>query len=227
MPTKMPSTSNIVCVSIVEDEADISENLARLINESPGFRCHSCFSSGEALLQTRMEVPPDVVLVDINLGGMSGIECVRRLRRLFPKVHVLMLTVYEDSDRVFESILAGASGYLLKRTPHDRLLEAIRDVTEGGSPMTTQIARKLVQFFQAQEPRGDLQCLTPREQQVLEALAQGYLYKEIAVKLEVSLDTIRKHISNIYEKLHVRSRTEAVVRYFNKSLTPESKPSPK
>jgi DNA-binding NarL/FixJ family response regulator len=160
---------------------------------------------------------PEVVLMDINLPGMNGVECVRRLKPKLPEVQVIMLTVYEDTDSIFNALAAGASGYLLKRTPPAELLEAIRDVHRGGSPMTTHIARKVVQSFQ----RGGVSSrptenLSPREQEVLDCLARGFLYKEIADKLGVSYETVHTYIRRIYEKLQVRSRTEAVAKFLGR-----------
>jgi DNA-binding NarL/FixJ family response regulator len=157
---------------------------------------------------------PDVVLMDINLPQMSGIECVRRLRELLPKTHVLMLTVYEDSDSIFRALRAGACGYLLKRSEPEQLLDAIRDVLHGGSPMTSQIARKVVQAFHASDEAKDLSLkLTQREAEILDYLAKGYANKEIADKLSVTVPTVRSHLRSIYDKLHVHSRTEAVAKY--------------
>jgi DNA-binding NarL/FixJ family response regulator len=154
------------------------------------------------------------VLMDINLPHMSGIECVRRLRERLPKTQVLMLTVYEDSDSIFRALRAGASGYLLKRSEPEQLLEGIRDVFQGGSPMTSQIARKVVQTFRASDEAQDLSLkLTEREAEILDYLAKGYANKEIADKLQVSVPTVRTHLRSIYEKLHVHSRTEAVAKY--------------
>jgi DNA-binding NarL/FixJ family response regulator len=158
--------------------------------------------------------PPDVVLMDINLPGIKGVECVRQLKSTLPQVQFLMLTVYEDSDSLFNSLKAGASGYLLKRTASARLLEAIRDVHGGGSPMTPQLARRVVQFF-SKPAEGELSAsrLTPGEREFLDQLANGYAYKEIADRMKISIDTVRSYVRTVYEKLHVHSRTEAVVKY--------------
>jgi DNA-binding NarL/FixJ family response regulator len=204
-------------VSIVEDEAELRESLAILINGAPGFQCVSTFASGEEALKGMFAERPDVVLMDINLPHMNGIECVAKLKAADPALQVMILTMYEDSDQIFKSLMAGASGYLLKRTPPARLLEAIEEVSRGGSPMSRQIARKVVSYFQdMKSPAPELQNLTKREQQILEFLAKGYLYKEIAAALEISVDTVRGHLRNIYDKLHVHSRTEAVVKFLSR-----------
>jgi DNA-binding NarL/FixJ family response regulator len=204
-------------VSIVEDDEDIRANLAHLVTRAPGFRLISEHSSAEQALAQISMLPPDVVLMDIHLPGMNGIECVRRLKSEFPKVQILMLTVYEDSDQIFQSLRAGASGYLLKRTPGAKILESIREVHAGGSPMNSHIARKVVQFFnQISQPATHLETLSDREREVLALLSRGQLYKQIADSLGITLDTVRKHLQSIYQKLHVHSRTEAVVKYLQK-----------
>lgn len=201
-------------VSIVEDDEDIRENLAHLITRAPGFRLISEHASAEEALAQISKSPPDVVLMDIHLPGMNGIECVRRLKSEWPQLQIIMLTVYEDSDQIFQSLRAGASGYLLKRTPGAKILESIREVQAGGSPMNSHIARKVVQFFnQISQPATHLETLSEREKEVLSLLSRGQLYKQIADNLGITLDTVRKHLQSIYQKLHVHSRTEAVVKY--------------
>jgi DNA-binding NarL/FixJ family response regulator len=212
----------VIRVAILEDEREVRDSLALLLSTSPGFQCVGSYSEGRAALNGVRQDRSEVVLVDINLAGENGIDFVRQLKAFQPATQVLMLTVYEDAERVFESLLAGANGYLLKRTPHERLLEAVREVLDGGSPMTSQVARKVVQHFQCDSPRDQLAALSPREQQVLHNLAQGYLYKEIATHLDVSIDTIRKHVSSIYTKLHVANRTEATLHFLRNDRT--SKP---
>ena len=201
-------------VSIVEDAEEIRESLAVLLRGSDGFSLQGTYGSAEAALENIPVSKPDVLLMDINLPGMSGIDCVRKLKLEIPDLQVIMLTVYEDPDAIFDSLSAGASGYLLKRTTPEKILEAIRDVTRGGSPMSSQIARKVVQSFSmpAQEPS---QGLTPREHEILGLLARGYRYKEIGETLQISVETVRSHLHKVYEKLHVRSRTEAVRKYFH------------
>ena len=204
-------------VSIIEDDDWIRDNLSTQIRQTQGFSCVGSYRSGEEALTMIPKAIPDVVLMDINLGRMSGIECVRKLKNMIPTTHVLMLTVYEDSDKIFDSLLAGASGYLLKRTPQSEIIEAIRDVSNGNSPMTGHIARKVVQYFnQRGDAQKEIEKLSRREREVLDRLAQGMPYKEIADVLAVSIDTVRMHIKGIYGKLHVHSRGEAVAKYLRK-----------
>ena len=205
------SSSMTITVSIVEDDVRVRGALARLIDRSDGFRCVSQHPSAENALEELPRVEPAVVLMDINLPGMNGVECVRRLKALLPATQIVMLTVYEDTDLIFAALAAGATGYLLKRTPPAELLSAIQDVHNGGSPMTSHIARKVVQSFRQEAERdGESEALSPREQEVLDHLAKGYLYKEIASALNISYDTVHTYIRRIYEKLQVHSRTEAV-----------------
>jgi len=204
-------------ISIIEDDDWIRENLASQIRHTDGFVCSGCYRNGEEALAQIPKAAPDVLLMDINLPKMSGIECVRKLKSQIPAVQVLMLTVYEDSDKIFDSLLAGASGYLLKRTPQAEIIEAIRDVHRGNSPMTGHIARKVVQFFNERgSAKKEIEKLSRREKEVLDRLAQGIPYKEIADVLSVSIDTVRMHIKGIYSKLHVHSRGEAVAKYLTK-----------
>jgi len=209
----MPTT-----VSIVEDNEQLRGTLARMISRAEGFQHLGDYGTAEAALEAIPQQPPNVVLMDINLPGMNGVECVRKLKQLVPGTQVVMLTAYEDTENIFNSLAAGAAGYLLKRSKSAEILEAIRDVQNGGSPMTTHIARKVVQSFQATaaaaaatrvEPSEEL---SPREQEVLDLLSQGFMYKEIADKLGISFETVRTYIRRIYEKLHVRTRTEAVAK---------------
>ena len=209
-----------IAVSIVEDDAKVRASLARLIDSSPGFRCLSQHPTGESALQELPKTNPEVVLMDINLPGLSGVECVRRLKPFLPGTQVIMLTVYQNTEHIFNALAAGATGYLLKQTPPSELLAAIRDVHAGGSPMSSHIARKIVQSFQRAAPAAAPQeALSPREQQVLELLAKGFLYKEIGETLGLTYATVHTHIRHIYEKLHVRSRTEAVARHLGHART--------
>lgn len=208
MTANMPIT-----VSIVEDDGRVRESLAGLITRADGFQCLSHYGTGEDALQDIPGKKPQVVLMDINLPGMSGIECVKKLKVILPEVQVVMLTVYENTEQIFQALSSGAAGYLLKQTPPDELLEAVRDVHRGGSPMTSHIARKVVQSFQKSQTNKATENLSPREQEVLDYLAKGYLYKEIADTLHISFETVHTYIRRIYEKLHVRSRTEAVAKY--------------
>lgn len=201
-------------VAVIEDDLGIRETLARLLEVSEGVRCVGTFATGEAALRELPATNPDVVLVDINLPGISGIDVVAALKIKHPELLFLVLTVYEDSSKIFQALAAGANGYLLKRVAPARLLEAIREVHEGGAPMSSSIARQVVKSFHrmgtAQQEDGNL---SPRETQILELLTDGFLYKEIAEQLGIGLETVRTHIRRIYDKLHVRTRTEAVVKH--------------
>src|SRR4051795_8894292 len=204
-------------VSIVEDSDKFRETLARILNRSEGFRCISQYPNAEDALKALPQDKPEVVLMDINLPGMNGVECVRQLKVLMPTLQVMMLTVYEDTDNIFNALAAGAAGYLLKRTKTAELLEAIREVHRGGSPMTTHIARKVTQSFHRAGPSAQAtENLSEREQEVLDCLSQGFLYKEIAEKLGISYETVHTYIRRIYEKLQVRTRTEAVAKFLRR-----------
>jgi DNA-binding NarL/FixJ family response regulator len=214
-------------VSIVEDDAPAREILSEWIRRAQGFHCLSQYGDGESAVAKLPAEKPDVVVMDINLPGMSGIECVRRLKALLPNTQFVMVTVYEDADHIFNALAAGASGYLLKQTPRDELLGALRDVHAGGSPMTSNIARKVVQSFQRPTPQADESAtLSPREREVLELLARGYLYKEISSSLGISTPTVNTYIRRIYEKLHVRSRAQAVAKYGHFGSGDEIRPNP-
>lgn len=204
-------------VSIVEDNRDMRESFAALLNQSPNLLCVSAYATGEEAVLGMLADQPDVALVDVNLPGMDGIECVAKLKTKLPKMLVLMLTRYEQSDLIFNSIRAGASGYLLKKTPPAELLQAIEQVHAGGAPMSMQIARKVVDHFrQIQQPASDVEKLTTREQEILELLSKGYYYKEIGDSLKITMNTVRTHLHHIYEKLHVQSRTEAVLKFLGR-----------
>jgi len=201
-------------VSIVEDNRGTRESLTELLGRAPALRCVGAHPTGEEALQRIPAEEPDVVLMDINLPGMSGIECVSRLKERLPKTQVLMLTTYEESDLIFDSLRRGASGYLLKNMPPAELIQAVEQVHAGGAPMSMQIARKVVNHFQQiRHATSEVEQLTKREQEILALLAKGFLYKEIADQLGITLSTVRAHLHAIYEKLHVMSRTEAVVKY--------------
>jgi DNA-binding NarL/FixJ family response regulator len=203
-----------ISVALVEDDAWVRENLAREINKAEGFVCAGAYSTGEAAIATIPSQPPDVVMLDINLPGMDGIECLRQLRARCPNLNFLMLTVYEESEKIFQSLRAGANGYLLKRSSMTEVLDALQQVHEGGAPMSSAIARRVVKYFtQGSEGPSELTQLSPRERDVLELLARGAAYKEIAEKLGLGLETIRMNVKHIYSKLHVHSRGEAVSKY--------------
>jgi DNA-binding NarL/FixJ family response regulator len=210
-------TKNVsISVSIVEDDAQARQILSDWIRRTDGFRFVSEHGTAESALAGLPKENPTVVLTDINLPGLNGIECVRRLKSVLPQTQFVMLTVYEDADHIFHALSAGATGYLLKHTPRNELLAALKQVHAGGSPMTSNIARKVVQSFQQQAPpasAADTSELSPRESEVLDLLARGYLYKEIADTLDISLPTVSTYIRRIYEKLHVRSRAQAVAKY--------------
>jgi DNA-binding NarL/FixJ family response regulator len=207
----MEKTKSNILVSVVEDDVKLRSSIARLIDSTAGFTCVSTHPSAENALKELPISKPQVVLMDINLPGMNGVECVRQLKISMPETEVLMLTIYENTNIIFSALSAGASGYLLKRSPPEKIIEAIRDVREGGSPMTGHIARKVVASFRKiTQPQHDYEKLSVREQQVLDALAQGRTYQEIAEALNISYTTVNTHIRHIYEKLHVRSRTQAV-----------------
>jgi DNA-binding NarL/FixJ family response regulator len=206
-----------ITVSIVEDSEKFRTTLARVLDRAEGFKCVSTYGSAEEALKALPQVKPEVVLMDINLPGMNGVECVRKLKQAMPDILVMMLTVYEDTDNIFNALAAGATGYMLKRTTQAQLLEAIREVQRGGSPMTTHIARKVVlSFQQTAATSAPTENLSPREQEVLDCLAQGFLYKEIAEKLGISYETVHTYIRRIYEKLQVRTRTEAVAKFLRR-----------
>jgi DNA-binding NarL/FixJ family response regulator len=215
-----------ITISIVEDNDKLRGTLAKVIGRAEGFRFVSDYANAEDALADLPKVKPEVVLMDINLPGMNGVECVRKLKALLPQMQVMMLTVYEDTENIFNALAAGANGYMLKRTPTKELIEAIREVHRGGSPMTTNIARLVVQSFQKPVPAtaqpaggaagGELSELSEREQQVLDLLAQGLIYKEIADKLKIGYETVHTYIRRIYEKLQVRTRTEAVAKFLQR-----------
>ncbi|HUA38248.1 MAG TPA: response regulator transcription factor [Candidatus Sulfopaludibacter sp.] len=206
-----------ISVSIVEDNDKLRGTLARVINRADGFRCVSDYATAEDALKDLPQTRPDVVLMDINLPGMNGVECVRQLKQLLPQTQVMMLTVYEDTENIFNALAAGANGYMLKRTSSKELVEAIHDVHRGGSPMTMHIARKVVSSFQKTAATAQpTENLSEREQQVLDLLSQGLMYKEIADKLVISYETVHTYIRRIYEKLQVRTRTEAVAKFLRR-----------
>ncbi len=208
----------MIRIALVEDDEKIRSNLIVLLEQSEGFRCVGAYPDAETALKDMSYKSPEIVLMDINLPGMDGIECTYNLKAKMPKLQIVMLTVYEDAGKIFQALQAGAVGYLLKLTKPAEILEALNEVSLGGSPMSAQIARKVVQSFHRNQvkPSEDQIPLTMREEQVLNLLSKGYLYKEIASELSISSDTVHNHIRKIYEKLQVHSRTEAVVKYLNK-----------
>jgi len=202
-----------ITISIVEDQRDMRESLVEWLGNAPGLRCVGAHASAEEALRDIPAENPDVVLMDINLTGMNGIQCVSRLKERLPKTQVLMLTTYAEGDMIFDSLRAGANGYLLKNMPREELVSAVEQVHSGGAPMSLQIARKVINHFhRSKKPSAELAQLTARELEILKQLAKGYLYKEIAEHLGISLSTVRTHVSAVYEKLHVQSRTEAAMK---------------
>ena len=204
-------------VAIVEDNTGIRESLVILLKGTPGFFCQGAYVNAEDALRQLPRDWPDVVLMDINLPQMSGIECASKLKALRPALHIIMLTVYVDSEQIFKSLMAGASGYLIKQTPPAEIIEAVQSVHQGGAPMSNAIARQVVQYFHKKQSPVDSENLTKRELEILTHLAKGYHDKEIASQLNIGVVTIRTHIRSIYDKLHVRSRTEAVAKFLGGS----------
>lgn len=201
-------------LAIVEDEQWMRNNLSHVIDSSPSLCCVGAFATAEEALEQMKSARPDVVLLDINLPGMNGVECLRHLRAALPEARYLMLTVFEESEKIFRSLLAGASGYLLKRSSTPELLNAIQEVYDGGSPMSSSIARRVVSYFnQMGQKTSQADTLSQREKEVLELLGKGAAYKDIADQLSLSIDTIRMNVRHIYTKLHVHSRSEATAKY--------------
>lgn len=199
-------------ISIVEDQHEMRESLVAWLGDAPGLCCVGAHASGEEALKKIPGENPDVVLMDINLTGMNGIQCVARLKKTLPKIQVLMLTTYDEGEPIFDSLRAGANGYLLKNMPQAELVDAVRQVHSGGAPMSLQVARKVINHFHQSKPASDVDLLTSRELEILKLLAKGYMYKEIADQLAISMSTVRSHVCAVYEKLHVHSRTEAAMK---------------
>ena len=205
----------MISVAIVEDSPGIRRQLEVLLNEAEGFRCVCACATGEEALGAIPKHQPDVVLMDIHLPNLSGIECTALLKKTLPKLLVIMITVYEDTEKVFSALRAGACGYLLKRSASSAILNAIQEVRHGGSPMTSEIARKVVEAFQTPQANAPADSeLTRREREILELLSKGFANKEIAAKLSIGYETVHWHLKQVYEKLHVRSRTEAVTKFY-------------
>jgi DNA-binding NarL/FixJ family response regulator len=206
----------MIHVVIIEDVKEIREGLQILIDNSEGFVCSKAYATAEEAIKELPAMQPDVALMDINLPGIDGIEAVRQLKPLCPATQFIMSTIYENDEKIFESLKAGASGYLLKKTAPSRILDAIVEVHEGGSPMTSQIARKVIASFFQKDPIDQSEMLTPKEKEILKALAKGLRYKEIADEMKISIDTVRTHARKIYEKLQVQSRTEALNKVYKR-----------
>ncbi len=206
-----------ISIAIVEDDAGIRANLADIVGRSSDCKLIATFANAESALKELAAHKPQIVLMDINLPGKTGVECVQELKVILPETQFIMLTVYEDSEWLFKALVAGATGYLLKRTPPAKIMEAIREAFAGGSPLTPQIARRVVQHFaQPRKLQPELEKLSPREMEILQQFAKGYRYKEIVDNLGISMDTIRTHVRGMFNKLHVHSRTEAVVKYLSR-----------
>lgn len=223
----MSASKNKIAVSIVEDDIPLRTIYAEWIEQAEGFKLVSVYEDGQKAFEGIPEDNPDVVLSDINLPGLNGVECVRGLKKQLPKMQFVMITVYEDSNRIFKALEAGATGYLLKQTPREQLLESLREVYDGGSPMSSGIARKVVQCFRKSPPaskENELSQLSKREEEVLNLLAQGYLCKEISDTLGISNHTVDTYRRRIYEKLHVHSRAQATALY--NELKPSSLQAP-
>jgi DNA-binding NarL/FixJ family response regulator len=201
-------------IAIVDDDAAVRRSLTGMLQRSPGIKCVGTYASAEAAIEEVPRLAPQILLMDINLPGMDGVACVRQLARLAPHIQIIMLTVHDDTSAIFNSLAAGASGYLLKPVRAADLIAAVRDVFAGGAPLTSNIARKVIQSFKQTPPDGQVtEELSPRELEVLDCLTRGFVYKEIADHLEVSYATVRTHIERIYQKLHVRSRSQAVAKF--------------
>jgi DNA-binding NarL/FixJ family response regulator len=206
----------LTSIVIVEDNRDFRTTLEKYVNEAPGYRCICACDSAEDALKVIPKLLPDVVLMDIHLPSMSGVACTRRLKELCPSVRVLILTVYEDNEQIFGALKAGASGYLLKRAEPTDIIRAIHEVKLGGAPMSSQIAYRVVEsFYENPRTSPKEQKLSQREEEILEALSKGYSTKEIASRFSISANTVHTHLQHIYEKLHVRSRTEAVLKFLS------------
>lgn len=223
-PDRAPTAERIT-VAVVEDSQTYRRNLERLLARTPGFRCVGACCNGREALERLPDMKPDVVLLDIHMPEMTGIECAAKLKGLLPAVQIIILTVYEDTETIFKALRSGASGYLLKRTSYPDILNAIREIRHGGAPMSSAIARRIVDAFQ--EPPSaaeDAESLSAREKEILDWLAQGFSNKEIGAKLDISQFTVKVHLAHIFEKLHVRSRTEAVLTYLQKRGGPAAQP---
>jgi DNA-binding NarL/FixJ family response regulator len=210
----MVTTVKMKSVVVVEDDRGLREQLVKILETAPDVKCIGAYVSAEEALPKIFENHPDVVLMDIKLPGMSGIQCVAEIKKVVPGMQIIMVTVYEDSERIFRALKAGANGYLVKSSPPDQLLEAIRDVYKGGAPMSSHIARKVVKHFhQIGASPKEAENISPREREVLDLLSEGFIYKEIGDKLNIGTETVRTYVKNICQKMHVRSRLEAVARH--------------
>jgi DNA-binding NarL/FixJ family response regulator len=205
----------MITVSIVEDLPEVRSGIERLIKDQPDMLLLSSSSNAEDAMPLIKEGQPDVVIMDVNMPGINGIECIIKIKDDCPGTQFMIFTIYEDDEKVFDALAAGASGYLLKRTPPEKMLEAIKELYNGGSPMSTQVARKVINHFKESKIPAH-ENLTKKENEILILLSKGFLYKEIAAKLSISVGTVTQHIHNIYEKLHVTNKTEAINKVYRK-----------
>ena len=208
----LAQTKIMITFSIIEDQPEVRDSIVACLGQAPGLRCVGAYTTGEEGLRNIPKENPDVVLMDINLPGMNGIQCVARLKKRLPDLQILMLTTYEEGDLIFDSLRAGASGYILKNIPQDEMVQAVQQVHAGGAPMSLQIARKVINHFHQTKPASAVDQLSARELEILRLLAKGHRYKEIADELAINIGTVRTHITNVFEKLHVHSRTEAAMK---------------
>jgi DNA-binding NarL/FixJ family response regulator len=214
----MSDTKNIIRTVIVEDEENVRDHLKWLLDNSDGIKCAGVFEDGESAIKGINDLLPDVVLMDIGLPGKSGIQCIKEIKKIHPDIQIIMQTVYTDEDKIFESLQAGAVGYILKKTKSEKIIQAIKDAYEGGVPMTGEIARKVLSFLSAPQKEKLESLLSNREIEVLKALTKGFSYNSIAEQLFISINTVRFHVKNIYAKLHVKSRPEAVAKVIREKL---------
>jgi DNA-binding NarL/FixJ family response regulator len=209
--------TNKISVSIVEDIPEVRQTIEKYIQQSENFMFEKAYSNSESAIKDLETLRPDIIIMDINLPGMNGIDCITEIRKKNTTTQFLIFTVFEDDEKIFDALKAGAMGYLLKRTPKEQLLEALLDLHNGGSPMSTSIARKVIQSFSKVSPSNYESTISKKEREVIELLAKGFLYKEIGDKLSISLNTVKQHLHNIYKKLQVDNKTEAINKYFNRS----------
>jgi DNA-binding NarL/FixJ family response regulator len=207
----------MISICIIEDIIEIQEGLKFIVESDPRFLLLKCFTNAEEAIEELPLLVPNIVIADINLGGKSGIECVQAVKDLVPAIQFIMFTIYEDNDQVFEAIKAGANGYILKNTPPNKIIEALVDLSEGGSPMSAKIARKVITNLQGDSVKNkNIELLTDRENEVIQLLSKGFLYKEIADKLSIATSTVKRHLSHIYQKLQVQNKTEAINKLHNR-----------
>ena len=206
----------MITVCIIEDILEIQEGLKSIIVKDDRFLLLKCFTNAEEAMEELPQLIPNIVIADINLPGKTGIECVTTIKEIVPAIQFIMFTIYEDNDQVFDAIKAGANGYILKNTTPEKIIESLIDLSEGGSPMTAKIARKVIANMQTKEHDTEIELLTSRENEVIQLLSKGFLYKEIAEKLLISISTVKRHLSHIYQKLQVQNKTEALNKMYHR-----------